>query len=323
MKVLLTILVLCSAAQADDGFRWIVPAVKEAPTPPPPAPTIEVAPPVKEEPKAEQVDVRQFVYPIRVFRANTNPEVQIGSTTNNGSAVSVGGGRLVTAAHLLNGIPNPWAQVKIDGQWVFCSVTVVPGVDVADVFVSSRKDLKGTTRAEPKYGQGVLVYGLASDYVLTGYVSNRGPADISVSLDPDQNRYGTLSGDSGGGVFSVDGVLLATITGKNPLEKLVVTAVPTSLATRQGLAASPQAQPQPPQAAPRANTQPQAPPGYRWQCNGNGCTLVPVSPLPMQGQQQPILQPSVQVYPSTRQSQQHGGSGLRKPGGFLGLFGRG
>jgi hypothetical protein len=123
-------------------------------------------------------------------------------------------------------IPNPVVDVDVDGQWMRATYRIVDRKPTGDVaFVRIAGDLPSPKRRQPKYRERVVVYGMATGVIQCGDVSG----DQTVSLDA--NETGTVSGDSGGGVFSQeDGAFLGTVRGSTKAENRVVSFKPNDFA---------------------------------------------------------------------------------------------
>lgn len=201
MKTLLSLLLLCSFAAADD---WVI--TDTAPEPPAAA--------------APDVDVTQFVFSARV-RGN--------GVVASGSAVSIGDGVLQTVAHLWHDIPGPLTtEVQLEGEWVPATYRIVSPANQKDVALLRvrRTDLPKPVRREAKYRESVYVYGMKTRCLQSGFVTS----STHVSLD--ENETGTEQGDSGGGVFSVDGAFLGTVGARLNEEHRVAIFAPNDFEVR-------------------------------------------------------------------------------------------
>ena len=136
--------------------------------------------------------------------------------TSGGSAVSVGGGRFVTASHIVEGMRNYKVEVDIDGTWTRGRIATVDDRDAAVVTCGDEAGDAHVRLGEPQYGQRVTVVGLKSGVPQRGTVSDT----RTVSLDVDS--AGIQQGDSGGGIFADDGALIGIISARNPNEPRVV-----------------------------------------------------------------------------------------------------
>jgi hypothetical protein len=136
--------------------------------------------------------------------------------SSGGSAVSVGGGRYVTASHIVEGMRNYKVEVDIDGTWTRGRIATVDDRDAAVVTCDDEAGDAHIRLGEPQYGQRVTVVGLKSGIPQRGTVSDT----RTVSLDVDSS--GIQQGDSGGGIFADDGALIGIISARNPNEPRVV-----------------------------------------------------------------------------------------------------
>jgi hypothetical protein len=141
---------------------------------------------------------------------------EVVKVTSGGSAVSVGGGRFVTASHLVEGMRNFKIEVDIDGTWTRGRIATVDDRDAAVVTCGDEAGDAHISLGEPRYGQRVTVVGLKSGMAQRGTVSDT----RTVSLDVDSS--GIQQGDSGGGIFADDGALIGIISARNPNEPRVV-----------------------------------------------------------------------------------------------------
>lgn len=131
-------------------------------------------------------------------------------TENHGSAVSLGKGLLVTAAHVLK--TNNQAEIYFDGRWHMANFRREKNQDVAYLTIADNS-LPGVSTRRPKTGEPVTVYGMTTRTpfrgTITGEIANE-PDSLNLHkvqiLTP--GSLGTESGDSGGGVFGDDGALL-------------------------------------------------------------------------------------------------------------------
>lgn len=227
MKALALFLAMASAVDAGD-FQWITPLHQSAPAPlarvdiaEPPVPKSPVqnpiAPPILDlEIQSPRLDLSRFVYAVQV-RNGTN-------ISQAGSAVSIGNGRLVSASHIIEGMNNAIVEVLIDGQWRRATYATVRGVDVMNLRVAN-KGLPGVARRDPEYMEPVVVCGMKSGLQNGIYVNHD-----TVALDVELS--GVDNGDSGGGVFGLDGKLLGTIRGINPDNPRVVMFTETAVSLR-------------------------------------------------------------------------------------------
>lgn len=165
-------------------------------------------------------DVTEYVYPIRNADGNGNSE---------GGCVALGNGTFQTVAHVFYPYVNGnfqkrptgstgTCEVQVDGTWRLASYRIIDGSDAGDVALvringDAPRSIK--VRRAPKYLEKVVVYGLKTGYVQCGIVS--GNREISLY----ENEQGSVSGDSGGGVFSETGEFLGTIQGRSDKEKRV------------------------------------------------------------------------------------------------------
>lgn len=136
--------------------------------------------------------------------------------SSGGSAVAVGGGRYVTASHIVEGLRNYKVEVDIDGTWTRGRIATVDDRDAAVVTCGDEAGDAHIRLGEPQYGQRVTVVGLKSGIPQRGTVSDT----RTVSLDVDS--AGIQQGDSGGGIFADDGALIGIISARNPSEPRVV-----------------------------------------------------------------------------------------------------
>lgn len=157
-------------------------------------------------------------YPIRA---------RSGNTTTSCTAVAVGEADLVTVAHLTSGLSAPRVEVEIDGQWKPASFRPRGG-DLASVTVSG-VSLKQVNRRKAEYREVAFVYGLASKRLQRGLIVN----SDAVSLDPGET--GTINGDSGGGVFGSDGLLIGTLRSRHSGEKRLIYFEPATASQSEGM----------------------------------------------------------------------------------------
>ncbi len=136
-----------------------------------------------------------------------------GNTYHVGTAISLGNGLLVTAAHVVPGRTYP--EVEVNGGWQAAGFQRLSGADVAYLTIQD-KSLPSVNTRQPVYGEAVTVFGLKTQRVMPGIVSDAG----MVSLD--SLAGGIDHGDSGGGVFSVDGSLVGLITAMRSSNSRVV-----------------------------------------------------------------------------------------------------
>lgn len=128
-----------------------------------------------------------------------------GRGTAGGTAVSLGDGLLVTAAHVLQANTQP--EVNVNGKWVPAGFNRVQGQDVAYLTINDTS-LPGVPVRQPVAGECVTIYGMTTRLPwqgeLTGNVSTKGMWQVKLNTELE----GTESGDSGAGVFGEDGALL-------------------------------------------------------------------------------------------------------------------
>jgi S1-C subfamily serine protease len=139
--------------------------------------------------------------------------VQVSSA---GSAVSIGGGTYVTAAHLVEGLERWAVELQIGGVWKRGRMATVEGRDAAVVTCGGDGENAVVHIATPRYGERVTVVGLKSGVAQQGIVSDTRTVSLDVECD------GIQQGDSGGGVFDSDGALIGIISARNPNEPRVV-----------------------------------------------------------------------------------------------------
>lgn len=141
---------------------------------------------------AETGGVRQWIVP-KTFPSCT--------------AVSLGGGRFVTAGHLTSGLGGTIEiDIEVDGQWVLgARQTRISGRDLLLLTIDG--DFPGAAVRTPEHYEDVTLYGLASAEPQTGVFAG----DNHLALTPDEP--GITFGDSGGAVFGHDGRLIGIIQG--------------------------------------------------------------------------------------------------------------
>lgn len=142
---------------------------------------------------------------------------QNGRQQSGGTAVSLGSGLLVTAAHVVDGRGTP--EVEVDGSWFPAGVSRVANEDVAYLTIS-KTDMPAVATRHPEYGETGFAYGRRTETVMQGMVSD----DDAIALDKDV--AGVDQGDSGGGVFGDDGKLLGTIRSHRQGNRRVVMFTP-------------------------------------------------------------------------------------------------
>lgn len=141
---------------------------------------------------AEVNGVRQWIVP---------------ETFPNCTAVSIGGGRFVTAGHLTSNLGGTIeVDVEVDGKWVLnASQTQVAGKDALVLKID--QDVPGVTIRKPHHFESVTLYGLTTAKPLDGIFSG----DSHLALKP--STPGITFGDSGGAVLGEDGQLVGIIQG--------------------------------------------------------------------------------------------------------------
>lgn len=195
--------------------------------------------------------VKQAVYPIRAKERSRQE-------WTTASAVSLGGNQFLTAAHLTSGMRQPEVQLAFNGKWHPVSFAPVPGQDVARVTLTAA-DLPGLPSRGGDYLESVYVYGLKSNRLMLGTLTNTDAKMQTISLE--SHESGIAKGDSGGAVVSPAGELLGTIRGHNPGEKRIVYIEPV---------------PKSPAPQPVASSTQSPASGGRWvtRCYGNHCRTV-------------------------------------------------
>lgn len=138
--------------------------------------------------------VSQYAFTVRQREGNVH---------HVGTAISLGNGLLVTAAHVVPGRNYP--EVEVDGEWQIAGFSRLNGADVAYLTIHD-KTLPSVNTRQPLYGESVAVFGLKTQRVMSGIVSDSG----MVALE--STAGGIDHGDSGGGVFSGSGELVGLIT---------------------------------------------------------------------------------------------------------------
>jgi S1-C subfamily serine protease len=136
--------------------------------------------------------------------------------SSGGSAVSIGGGRYVTASHLVEGLQRYAVELEIGGVWKHGRMSTVEGRDAAVITCDDDGGIPTVELGTPQYGERVTVIGLKSGVPQRGTISDT----RTVSLDVE--CAGIEQGDSGGGVFADDGALVGIISARNPDEPRVV-----------------------------------------------------------------------------------------------------
>lgn len=220
MKALALVLLLSAPSYAD--FQWITPLHKSAePICEPPVDVAPNQPKVESKPPQKKLYIPEFDYESDMEAVNSLDKYVFKVRASNGSAVSGGGtaisigdGRLVSASHVIHGIPNAKVEVLVDGEWYHASYATVRGADVMNLRIR-RKDLPSVARRNPKYLEPVVVIGAVTGDQPGTYVNKD-----TVALIADVK--GIKDGDSGGGVFGADGKLLGTMRGINPDNPRVV-----------------------------------------------------------------------------------------------------
>lgn len=222
------------------------------------APVVEV-PPIDESAESPAVaDWQQYVYPVRARGYDGRSQ----ATAPECSAVSIGQGRFVTAAHLVHGLRSGYVvEVKVSGEWRAAQFRNVGNEDLALLTVAG-VNVPGAQTRRPEYRESVDIFGLRSGMLQQGTIL---PATSLVSLET--TAAGVRQGDSGGGVFGCDGSLVGIIRGHAPEDQRVVyfTGLENVESTMQSDTASAQ---RPPASAQRS-------PGVTYQggavCIGNQC----------------------------------------------------
>lgn len=147
------------------------------------------------------------------------------------SAVSVGGGELITTKHLLDSLHGKIEiDIEIDGAWLNnAPYSVAPDRDA--LRIKTDRDLPSAEVRKPVYREEVVAYGLTSCRSLGGLycgILSTGRPESFVSLDPGEE--GVDPGDSGGGVFGQDGKLIGLIQGYGAERKNVATVLVADMA---------------------------------------------------------------------------------------------
>lgn len=170
----------------------------------------------------------QSVHAVRVHGISTRTGRQV---ICDGTGFAVSSDRILTCNHLLYDLRNFRAEVQVAGDWQAAVIQRIP-----DANDQSRDwlyldvpglELEPVTFRVPQYMEPVTVYGLKSAVPQQGIVS----ANDTVSLQPDS--HGIVQGDSGGGVFGVDGCYLGTLRGHQQGQSLV--AAFSSVVPEEGL----------------------------------------------------------------------------------------
>lgn len=135
----------------------------------------------------------------------------------SGTAVSLGNGLLVTAWHVVESRGTP--EVLIGDKWVPANYRREKNDDVAYLTIRDTS-LPSVTTRQPEYGESVHVFGLRTKHPMAGRICDTDMA----ALEP--NEEGVDQGDSGGGVFGLDGKLLGTIRSHRDVNRRVVFFTP-------------------------------------------------------------------------------------------------
>lgn len=167
-------------------------------TPAPPLPG-ESSPVPQQDATLPPEDVVAIVYPIRV---------QAGGQNFQCTAVSVGGNRFLTSAHLGSDIRGAGRyEVQIEGTWKTATFRPENGRDLAVVTVAGVNLPERQTRS-PEFHEQVRVYGLATKQVMSGIVGT----PEYIILDADET--GVFPGDSGGCIVAEsDGAIVGILGG--------------------------------------------------------------------------------------------------------------
>ena len=194
--------------------------------------------PAPAEPPPHDYGCDTFPVRYRGYLTNGQPRFR------NGSAVSVGGGKFITAAHGTNGFQSGYVvEVQIGPDWhKATTVRPDPQADVLEAVIS-KTDVAGVMVRAPEYGERVTVYGLTTCKPMRGGFF----ADV-VGLDAAEP--GVESGDSGGGVYGEDGALVAIVSGHGKDHRSLVVEPLGRKPVQQAPKAAPQPTPAPVQAAP-------------------------------------------------------------------------
>lgn len=135
-----------------------------------------------------------------------------GLVSNEAGCVPIGKGRFLTVAHILHDLSRPTIWVRYNGQWNPATFQQLKGEDFAVVTTNANADIPYVVPRTPKYLEKVIYYGLTTGLQVGTYTANG-----TVSLEP--GGRGNVNGDSGGGVFSLDGELLGIIRGNDDESK--------------------------------------------------------------------------------------------------------
>lgn len=149
-------------------------------------------------------DWESCVFPVRQ---------RAGNAIYGGTAISLGHGLLVTAAHCVEQGTTP--EIEVNGEWVPAGVSRVRNQDVAYLTIGNTS-LPAVETRKPEYGENAYAFGLRTQKAMCGKISD----NEALALDP--GEAGVDQGDSGGGVFGEDGKLLGTIRSHRQNNRRVV-----------------------------------------------------------------------------------------------------
>lgn len=154
--------------------------------------------PVPDEPENYESPSGVFEWQAAVFPVRQ----RYGNVISQGTAVSLGDGLLVSAAHIFESNTTP--EVEVNGQWVPAGLSRIRGQDVAYLTIRDTSLPRVEVR-KPQYGEQAYAFGLRTRKAMCGMIAD----DDALALFPEEG--GVNQGDSGGGVFGEDGKLLGTI----------------------------------------------------------------------------------------------------------------
>ena len=167
-------------------------------------------------------DVRQYTFPVRVRGYDSKRE----AVYSYGTSVSIGGGQFATCKHLTEGMVSYQVDIEItDDDWRTGQTRFVGDYDLAVVTIGD-VDMPAAESRDPEYMEPVVVFGLKSNVEHEGIVSETDDGSQSGQASLVIESTGVTQGDSGCGVFGMDGSLIGIVRGHSPPDSRVVRYTP-------------------------------------------------------------------------------------------------